>query len=196
MEEFLGLALTLFLVMDPVGNTPLFLAVLRHIDPARRRVIVIRESLIALVIMVVFMVAGNQMLNLLHVTQPALSAAGGLVLLLIAIKMVFPSPESPLHEPEDDEPLIVPLAMPLFAGPSVLAATVIFSSQFPGQWTFLLGALVGAWLVSAIILYCSSWLQQLLGDRVLKALERLMGMILVVLATQMLLDGIKSFFVD
>lgn len=194
MGDLINFAATLFLVMDPLGNIPLFLTALRPVDPKRRQFVILRELMIALAIMVIFLFLGGQFLNILHVTQPALSAAGGTILLIIAIRMMFPSPLTPIAERIDDEPFIVPLAVPYTAGPSVLATEVIFINQAPHRWPALLGALVIAWLASAVILYASGHLHKILGEKTLTAIERLMGMILVIISMQMLLGGIKEFF--
>ncbi|GAA2181612.1 MarC family protein [Brooklawnia cerclae] len=194
MSQVAGVALTLFLVMDPLGNVPLFLAALRNVAPARRRFVLTRELLIALGVMAIILFLGRGLMELLHVTQPALATAGGVILLLIAIRMVFPSPDRPLAERVVDEPFIVPLAVPYVAGPSVLAIEIVLMQQMPGQWPLILLALVIAWAVSSAILLASSCLHRFLGERTLLATERLMGMILVIIAVQMMLGGIRDFF--
>jgi len=193
MTLFTSAALLLFLVIDPLGNVPLFLTAIRTVPQKRRQRIIARELLISLVIMALFFFLGSWFLNTLHITQPALSVGGGLILLLIAIKMVFPNSASPLVQEVSGEPFIVPMAVPYMAGPGVLATEVILVHQSPGQWLWLLAALAAAWLVSSIILYCSGFLERILGDKGLAALEKLMGMILVLISAQMLLDGISAF---
>ena len=193
VREFFSVALTLVLVMDPIGNIPLFLTSTKNVKPERRQRVIARELVISLAIMVVFLFAGGRLLNLLHITQPALGVGGGLILMLIAVRMVFPSAQS-LAEDVDGEPFIVPMAVPYMAGPSVLATLAIMMTQMPQDWPVLLLALTVCWLVAAIILYASGFLQRVLGNKVINALERLMGMILIVLASQMLLDGIAGFF--
>lgn len=191
----LSAAMTFFLVMDPLGNVPLFLTALRRTPPERRQWVILRECLIALFIMVTFLFVGKFLLDLLHIENSSLQAAGGIILMLIAIRMIFPTPEKPLHEPmTHDEPFIVPLAVPYVAGPSLLAVEVVLISQNPGQWPIFLGALIASWLASTAILYSSGFLRRVVGERALIAVERLMGMILVVLGTQMMFDGIRSGF--
>ncbi|HJE52528.1 MAG TPA: hypothetical protein K8V15_11245 [Tessaracoccus flavescens] len=188
-------AITFFLVMDGLGNVPLFLTSLRNTAPERRQWVILRECLIALLIMVTFLFAGGFLMDLLNIENSSLQAAGGVILLLIAIRMVFPTPERPLNEPlTHDEPLIVPLAVPYVAGPSLLAVEVVMVSQNPHLWPQYLGALIVAWLLTTAILYSSGFLRRVVGERALVAVERLMGMILVVLATQMLFEGTRSFF--
>lgn len=186
-------AVLFFFVMDPLGNVPLFLAALRAVDPRRARQIIVRELLIALAIMVAFLFVGKYLLDVLNVSPPALTAAGGIILLVIAMRMIFPTPERTLRERVTEEPFVVPLAIPYTAGPSVLATELLLMSQEPDRWPVWLGALVLAWVASAIILYLSSGLKKILGDRGLTAIERLMGMVLVIIAVDMLLEGIAQF---
>jgi len=186
-------AVLLFFVMDPLGNVPLFLSALRHVDPARHRRVILRELLFALGIMIVFLFVGRYLLALLRVSSAALTAAGGVILLVIAMRMIFPTSERTLHEAVRDEPFVVPLAIPYTAGPSVLATELLLMSQEPGRWPAWLAAVCLAWLAGAIILYLASDLRRVLGDRGLVALERLMGMVLVIVAVEMLMQGIAQY---
>lgn len=186
-----------FMIMDPIGNVPLFLTALRAVDPKRRQWVIFRENLIALAVMVAFLFGGPGLLDLLSIEQSALEAAGGVILLLIAIRMVFPTPDRNLEEPtEPVEPFIVPLAVPYVAGPSLLAMEVVLVSQDFDAWPIYLGALVLAWASSSIILYASGFLHRVVGEKTLVAVERLMGMILTILAMQMLMNGAKTFFMS
>lgn len=189
----LSAAVLLFFVMDPLGNVPLFLSALRQVDPARYRIVIVRELLIALVILVGFLFAGRYLLGLLRVSPAALTAGGGLILLLIAVRMVFPTSERSLREEVEGEPLVVPLAVPYTAGPSMLATELLFMSREPDRWAVWLGAVVLAWLASAFILYFAANLRRLLGERGLTAVERLMGMLLVVVAVEQLMQGIAQY---
>lgn len=187
-------ALTFLLVMDPLGNVPMFLTALRQTAPERRVRVVMRELLIALAIMILFLATGRAILQVLHVTQEALTVSGGVILLLIAVRLIFPS-EAHGREAVNGEPFIVPLAVPYVAGPSLLATEILFvSSGRPGQWPIWLGALVAAWAVSAVVLLGAGWLQRYLGEKTLTAVERLMGMVLVMVGVQMLMTGISEFF--
>jgi MarC family membrane protein len=189
----LSAAVLLFFVMDPLGNVPLFLAALRHVDPARSRVVIVRELLIALLVMVVFLFLGRYILELLHVSPAALTAGGGFILLLIALRMIFPSSERSLREEVREEPFVVPLAVPYTAGPGLLATELLFMTREPHRWPIWLGAVALAWLASAIILYFSSHLRTLLGERGLTAVERLMGMLLVIVGVEMLMAGVGEY---
>jgi multiple antibiotic resistance protein len=189
----LSAAVLLFFVMDPLGNVPLFLSALRQVDPARYRAVILRELLIALAILVVFLFAGRYLLSLLHVQEAALTTGGGIVLLLIALRMIFPSHERSLREEVEGEPFVVPLAVPYTAGPSTLATELLLMSREPDRWPVWLGAVVLAWLASAVILYFAGNLRRVLGERGLTALERLMGMLLVLVAVEMLMSGIAEY---
>jgi multiple antibiotic resistance protein len=191
--SLLSAAVLLFFVMDPLGNVPLFLSALRHVDPARYRFVIVRELLIALAILVGFLFVGRYLLQMLRVSGAALTAGGGIILLLIALRMIFPTRERSLREEVREEPFIVPLAVPYTAGPSMLATELLFMSQEPHRWPVWLGAVVLAWLASAIILYFASNLRKLLGDRGLMAVERLMGMLLVIVAVEMLMKGVAEY---
>lgn len=191
--NLLSAAVLLFFVMDPLGNVPLFLTALRDVDPARIRKIIVRELLIALAVMVVFLFLGRYILELLHVSSAALTAGGGFILLLIALRMIFPTSERSLREEVREEPFVVPLAVPYTAGPGLLATELLFTTREPERWPIWLGAVVLAWLASASILYFSSHLRTLLGERGLTAVERLMGMLLVVVGVEMLMAGVVQY---
>jgi MarC family membrane protein len=189
----LSAAVLLFFVMDPLGNVPLFLSALRHVEPSRHRIVIVRELGIALAILVAFLFVGRYLLELLHVSPAALTAGGGIILLLIALRMIFPTSERSLREDVEGEPFIVPLAVPYTAGPSTLATELLLMSGEPGRWPVWLGAVVLAWLASAVILHFSAGLRKLLGERGLTAMERLMGMLLVIVAVEMLMTGIAEY---
>ena len=186
-------AVLLFFVMDPLGNVLLYLSALKHVDPARSRFIIVRELLIALAIMIVFLFAGRYVLDLLHVSRAALTAGGGFILLLIALRMIFPTNERSLREDVQGEPFVVPLAVPYTAGPSMLATELLFMSREPERWPVWLGAVILAWCASAVILYFASNLGKLLGERGLTAVERLMGMLLVIVGVEMLMAGAAEY---
>ncbi len=186
-------AVLLFLVLDPFGNIPFFIAALQNVPRERHKRVIVRELVIALLVLVVFLFAGEHILRALQISEPALRAAGGTVLFLIAIRMVFPRPGASVGEELAGEPFIVPLAIPYVAGPSALASVLLIMNQEPDRWPEWLGALVLAWLLTGFIILASSALAKRLGKRVLIAIERLMGMLLVALAIQMLMTGIRQF---
>jgi multiple antibiotic resistance protein len=189
-------ALLLFLVIDPVGNIPFFLIALKRVDAARQRIVVIRELLIALGVLVFFLFAGPFLLSLLHISEPALTIAGGVILFLIALRMVFPSAEKSLHEDVEGEPFIVPLAIPYVAGPSALATELLLMSREPNRWPEWLLAVTLAWFGASVIILSASNLGRVLGTKGLIAIERLMGMILITVAIQMLLTGVRVAFAE
>jgi len=193
--EISAAAVTLFLIMDPLGNVPIFNAMLARFDSKRRAKIVARELFFALIILFLFLFAGNALLGFLGISQSSLSIAGGILLFIISLKMIFPKPKSAHEVADEQEPFIVPLAIPMVAGPSTMAVLMLLSSREPGRMLEWSLALLTAWAASTILLVSSPFLMRYLGERGSIALERLMGMILVILATQMLLNGIRDFIV-
>lgn len=189
----LSAALLLFLILDPLGNIPVFLSVLKPLPPRRQRIVVVRELLIALVVLMLFLWGGKYALELMHLRQESVAIAGGIVLFLIGVRMIFPRPEGLMGELPGGEPFIVPLAIPLVAGPSGMAAVMLMGSNDPsrlGDWSL---ALLLAWGATAVILFSATVLYKWLGRRVLTAIERLMGMLLVAISVQMVLDGIGTY---
>ena len=184
---------TLFLVMAPLGNLPAFVSVLKTVAPERRRVILLREIVIAYFVLLLFVFFGNYGLRFLHLDQEAIGIAGGIVLFLIALGMIFPGQARVLGNSSEGEPFVVPLAIPLFAGPSTLATILLLHQAFSSHIVSLLLAVTIAWALSAIILLVSPFLFRVLRERGLIAIERLMGMLLVMVAVEMLLNGLKSF---
>lgn len=188
----LSAALLLFLVMDPLGNIPMYLTALKNVPSERRVRVILRELFIALAVMVLFLFAGQYFLSALHISEPALTATGGVILFLIAIKMIFPEPKD--QDPANqEEPFIVPLAIPYVAGPSTLATLLLIMNGEPQRWAEWLVALFSAWFVAGAILLSAGFLAKILRNRGLVAIERLMGMILVAISIQMLMDGIGKF---
>lgn len=191
---FWSATIMLFLVMDPLGNIPIFLSVLKDVDRRRRSRIIIRELLIALFILLCFMFFGNNIMNALSISGPSLSIAGGIILFIIAIRMIFPLRHQALMgEQLDSEPFIVPLAIPLVAGPSAIATVMLLASKEQARISEWLIALLIAWLISSIILFFSDFFRKIFRRRGLAAMERLMGMILTAIAVQMFLDGVANF---
>ncbi len=191
--QILSLSFALFLLMDPVGNVPIFVSVLKDISPKRQRVVIIRELLIALGIIILFNFLGNFLLDLLNVERPTLLISGGIILFIIAIRMIFPvSNELESMGSARKEPFIVPLAVPMVAGPAVLAAVMLYSYQDKNEW-ITVSAIVIAWAASTLILLSAPYLKKLLGTSGLIACEKLMGLILVLLSVQMFLEGIQLF---
>ncbi len=193
MDSILATFITLVFVMDPLGNVPIFLSVLKDVDPRRRQWVIFRELLIALVVLLIFLFAGSAMLQVMGLRQESVSIAGAIILFLIGVRMIFPSPYGLMGDTPGGEPFIVPLAIPAVAGPSSLAIAMLMVTQDPDRmldWTI---ALVAAWAVVAILLMASPLLLRALGNRGLIAMERLMGMILVIISVQMFFDGVQKF---
>jgi len=194
--ELLSAAILLAFVIDPFGNVPVVNAMLAGYPVARRRVIVVRECAIAFVILLGFMVGGRKLLDVMQLSPSALSIAGGVILFMIATRMVFASPEGVFGMPArgaGGEPLIVPLAVPLIAGPSALATVMLMASREPDHVGTLAAALTATMLFTTVVLLLGDRLQQWLGERAMQAIERLMGLVLTAMAVEMLLGGIRMF---
>ncbi len=191
---FASAVFTLALVMDPLGNIPMFMSALKSVPEPRRRPVIIRELFIALCLMVFFLLFGKYIVSFLAIDLTAMSVAGGIVLFLIALQMIFPRGDSHFADNPAGEPFIVPLAIPLVAGPSVLTMVLLFSLQEPGRLGTWFGVVGVAWLINAVILGgLAGPLSRLLGERGLLAMEKLMGMILITISVQMIMTGLKKF---
>lgn len=188
-----SVVILLFLIMDPIGNVPVYLSVLETVEPNRRRYVLVREILISLVILYIFLFSGKYILQFFHLRPESISIAGAIVLFIIAIRMIFPSRSEWRDNPLEGEPFIVPLAVPFFAGPSILATIMLLTTREPHRMADWSLALFIAWACSAVILLSSTLLYKLLKKRGLIAMERLMGMLLVAIAVQMFLDGFKQY---
>ncbi len=192
-SSFASAVILLVLVTDPLGNMPLFVGLLRQVDPGRRRPIIIRELLFATAILLFFMLFGRRVLALMHLSDTSMGIAGGVILFLIALKMIFPHPDGGSGYRVHGEPFLVPLAVPFIAGPSAIATVLLLVSREPGrllEWTAALGI---AMAVSAVVLVFAERIADFLGEQVTQAFERLMGLVLTAMAIEMLLAGIQKF---
>ncbi len=189
----LAFAVTLFLVLDPFGNAAIFPSILAKVPQERRRAVLVRELIFALIILMGFLFAGKYLLGFLGVRPATLSISGGILLFLIALGMVFPTRSLLGGESVDEEPFIVPLAVPLMAGPSSIAIILLTASKYADQTPLIALAVAGAWLGSAVVLYFSSHLLHFLGTKGTRALERLMGLLLILVSVQMFLDGVATY---
>jgi MarC family membrane protein len=193
-SEFLSATILLILVIDPFGNVPLVVNALQATPVARRARVVLRECLIAYGVLLVFLFGGHAFLALMHLSETSLSIAGGVILFLIALRMVFSRhPEGVFGNVSGTEPFIVPLAIPAIAGPSAMATVMLMASRDPGHIEIWALALTGAMAVATLVMVAADRLQRLLGDRVVQAFERLMGLVLTAVAIEMLLGGIRGF---
>lgn len=189
---FASATILLILITDPVGNIPIFANALKHVAPERRARVILREILIAFVLLLTFMFVGEGFLKVMNLSELSLQIGGGVILFLIALRMVFPPPAT--LEPEIfEEPLIVPLAVPAIAGPSAMATVLLLVSQQPERRLDWIAALCVTMLISAVVLVSAERIQRLIGSRLVVAVERLMGLVLVSVAIEMMLRGAKTF---
>jgi multiple antibiotic resistance protein len=191
--ELLSATGLLLLTTDPLGNVPSFISVLQPVPPERRRAVVIRELFFALAIMLAFLAGGRQLTSLLGIRPEAISIAGAIVLFLVAIEMILPGRgRRGATGGEVGEPFIVPLATPLLAGPSTLATIILITSK-PGGLLTGLWAVLLSWVVVFCTLIVAPAIMKVLRERGARAVERLMGMLLVMLAVQMFLNGLREY---
>lgn len=193
-QTFIQTFILLFLVTDPFGNVPLFVSALRTVESKRRRIIVIRECLIAFGVLLLFMFFGRHLLSAMQLSEISLRIGGAVILFLIALRMVFPQPGGLFGESDKDgEPFIVPLAIPAIAGPSAMATVLLFSSDTKMEVIVHVAALVAVLVVWLAVFLPAEKLQNALGPRVMTAFERLMGLILSAMAVEMFLAGLREF---
>ncbi|MEN9659742.1 MAG: hypothetical protein RL571_3207 [Pseudomonadota bacterium] len=192
-SSFASAFILLLLVTDPLGGIPLFVSLMKQVPKARRTRMILREVSVAFCVLVTFMLFGQQFLQLMHLSETSLGIAGGVILFLIALRMVFPHPEGVFGDTSEDEPFIVPIAIPLLAGPSALATVLLLVSREPARLWEWIGALALTMLMCGLTLAFSEKISLLLGERVTTAFERLMGLILTAIAVEMLLSGIRHY---
>jgi len=193
IAEIFSAAILLLLVIDPFGNVPIVIAALANVRPERRVRVVLRECAAAFVILLGFMLGGRVFLQWMQLSEVSLAIAGGIILFLIALRMVFHHPEGVFGDPPGAEPFVVPLAIPAIAGPSALATVMLMVSRDPAHRLAWVVALTIAMTVTTVVLLGAHRLQRALGERGMIAVERLMGLVLTALAVQMLLDGVRTY---
>jgi MarC family membrane protein len=195
-HSFLSAFILLLLVLDPLGSLPVFIPIMRGVPKDRRRHVAVREVGIAFCVLLAFMFLGSGFLRVMHLSERSLEVAGGVILLIIAIRMIFSHEGGVYGTPEGREPLIFPLAVPLLAGPSAMATVLLLASRQPARVMEWVGALTCAMLVSGAVLMLCDRIRRLLGDSVVSALEKLMGLVLTAIAVEMVLAGLKRYFFE
>jgi len=193
IAEIFSATVLLLLVIDPFGNVPIVIAALANVPRARRARVVLRECLAAYAVLLAFMFGGQRFLQWMQLSEVSLAIAGGIILFLIALRMVFPHREGVFGDPPGAEPFLVPLAIPSIAGPSALATVMLMVSRDPSHRLAWVIALTVAMAVATLVMLAAYRLQRALGERGMLAVERLMGLVLTALAVQMLLDGVRAF---
>lgn len=191
--SFVSAVAILLLVMDPIGNIPLFVSLLRPVEPRRRARVVVRECAIAFGVLVVFVLFGRSLLAVFGISDSSLTIAGGVILFLIALRMIFRHADGLFGDTVEGEPFIVPLATPAIAGPTAIATVVLLVSRAPHRLPEWMAAVTVSMLVTLALLLCAERIAKAVGERGLLAFERLMGLILTAIAVEMLLRGIETF---
>ena len=195
METFSSILILFFLVMDPLGNLPVFITTLENLPPKRYGAVVLRESLIALGVLLLFFFCGGKILEFFHISKASLELSGGIILFLIAIKLIFSTPAEQMQRQNNPahEPFIVPLAIPLFAGPGSMSTAILLGGKSGSLFAEAL-ALICAWSICTLILLSGRYAGKFLGTKVLAAMESLMGLLLTTMALDMIISGIKQAF--
>ena len=191
--SFTSAVVILLLVIDPIGNIPLFVSLLRDINPARRNRVIVRECAIAFAVLLAFVLSGRPLLGLLGLSETSLNIAGGVILFLIALRMIFRNRDGVFGDRIEGEPFIVPLAIPSIAGPTAMATVIVLVSRAPQRLPEWIMALTVAIVVTLALLLFAEKISKFVGERGLLAFERLMGLILTAVAVEMLLRGIEAF---
>ena len=193
-HSFLSAFILLLLVLDPLGSLPVFIPIMRDVAPQRRALVALREVLIAFVVLFAFMFFGEAFLRVMRLSERSLEVAGGVILLMVAIRMIFSHEGGVYGTPQGKEPFIFPLAVPLLAGPSAMATVLLLASNQPDRVMAWAGALTCAMAVSGAVLLLCDRIRKLLGDSVVSAVEKLMGLVLTAIAVEMILAGLKRYF--
>lgn len=193
-HSFLSAVILLLLVLDPLGSLPVFIPIMRDVPPGRRTRVAVREVAIAFAVLFAFMFLGDAFLRVMRLSERSLEVAGGVILLMVAIRMIFSHEGGVYGVPEGKEPFIFPLAVPLLAGPSAMATVLLLASRQPDRMGSWVGALACAMAVSGAVLLLCERIRKLLGDSVVSALEKLMGLVLTAIAVEMILAGLKQYF--
>jgi MarC family membrane protein len=193
-HSFLSAFILLLLVLDPFGSLPIFIPIMRDVPKGKRSLVAIREVLIAFGVLLAFMFFGQSFLEVMRLSERSLEVAGGVILLMVAIRMIFSVEGGVYGVPEGKEPLIFPLAVPLLAGPSAMATVLLLASRQPERIGAWIGALACAMAVSGVVLLSSDRIRRLVGDSVVSAVEKLMGLVLTAIAVEMILAGLKRYF--
>lgn len=193
-QTFLSATILLILITDPLGNIPPLLGILKGIEPARRNRVILRECAIAFAVLLVFLLFGRQLLGVLGLSEDSLRIAGGVILFLIALNMIFPGAGARIVEPDSGgEPFIVPIAIPLISGPSAMVTVMLIAGSDPTRMLEWVGALVVTIATSAAAFLLANRMQKVLGRHVITAMERLMGLVLAAISIDMLLKGLESY---
>jgi MarC family membrane protein len=195
-HSFLSAFVLLLLVLDPLGSLPIFVSVMKAVPPPRRRLVALRETAIAFTVLLAFMLGGQGFLGVMRLSERSLEVAGGVILLIIAIRMIFTGGGEGFANDDGREPFIFPLAVPLLAGPSAMATVLLLASRQPGQLWSWVGALSLAMVVSGLVLLAADRIRRWLGSSMVSAIEKLMGLVLTAVAVEMILAGLKRYFFE
>lgn len=186
-----SMALTFFIIANPIGNTPAIAAILKDFPFERQKKIMLRESLIALAIAIFFQFIGDRFLRLLDIKDYTVSIAGGVLLIIVGLQMIFPKGEKKM-EALKKEPYVVPIATPLITGGGLMSSIMLFSS-LADNWVLVTSAILLAWVGVIPVMLSAPYIQRLMGNRGLAVLSQLMGMLLILMSAQLVVNGFALF---
>jgi len=188
----LSIALIYFLVANPIGNSPAILSLVKDYDFDRQKKIIFREAMISLILALFFQFFGELFLGMLKISDFALTLTGGIVLFLVALQMLFHKPEVKDNAVAKAEPFIVPIATPLISGPGLMTMIMVSSREENNNLKITLAILI-AWVGVTVVLLAAPYLQKLIGNRGIAAMEQIMGMILGLISMGMIVNGVSLF---
>ena len=199
IELFLKTFIFYFIVIDPIGSTPIFLVVTEHLDAKEKIKTALHGTLIATLILLFFGLLGNSILAYLNISFPAFTIAGGIILFIIALEMLFDKRHQRKEESVDftsDKLSIFPLATPLLAGPAAITSVIVSVSATGNDFTkqaIGMLALISATLATFIILFIAAKSEKIINKKIISIFSRIVAIILAGLSIQYILDGIKTF---
>ena len=196
-HTLISAVLLLLIVLDPFGSLPIYIASMNAVPSNRKLFVALRESAIAFFMLLLFMLGGEKFLTVMHLTERSLAVSGGVILLIIAIRMIFGEPGGGLAASDpDQEPFIVPLAIPMLAGPSAMATVLLMASTESDNLVVWITALAITISISCLVLVCAEHIRRVVGAAVVEASQKLMGLVLAAIATEMILSGLKQYFLS
>jgi len=178
--------------MDPIGNIQSFISQLSRYDQRQRMWVLLREMLFALGLMLLFNFAGELFFNVLDISEITVRLSSGVILFLVAFEILFPTMNNFRQNLPKEEPYFIPLAVPLIAGPSLLA-TIMLYAHIEESFVVMVVAILIAWVFALLVLMFAHPIHRLIGNNGLMACERLIGMILILLAIQRFMEGVLMF---
>lgn len=193
MRSILSIAITFFLIANPIGNSPAIIALIKDFEFDKQKKIMLRESLYALLLALFFQYSGEVFLNQLQIANYTLSLSGGILLLLVALDMLFHTQSTSKTSGNKKDPVFVPIATPLISGPGLLSMIMVFSQREQNNLKVSLAILL-AWVGITIVLASAPYLNRILGNKGLSVMEQIMGLLVAMMSIELIVSGAQMFF--